>query len=158
MLSEEITRLIGKSGEPMILEVERGAIRKFADAVGDRNPLIWDDEYARNSRYGSVVAPPGFFGWPVKWDSPMPFFSPIREELITASIKAGFSRIVDGGIEYEFFHPVRVGDTLVAVAKIADIYARETKGGTLVFSVTETSYTNQHGVLVAVASQTLINR
>jgi acyl dehydratase len=88
----------------------------------------------------------------------MPFFSPIREELITASIKAGFSRIVDGGIEYEFFHPVRVGDTLVAVAKIADIYARETKGGTLVFSVTETSYTNQHGVLVAVASQTLINR
>ncbi|MDY6855563.1 MAG: MaoC family dehydratase N-terminal domain-containing protein [Thermodesulfobacteriota bacterium] len=99
-----MSKLIGKSGEPMILAVERGAIRKFADAVGDRNPLIWDDEYARNSRYGSIVAPPGFFGWPVKWDSPMPFFSPIRGELIMASINAGYSRIVDGGIEYDFFH------------------------------------------------------
>ena len=158
MLSEDVTRLIGKSGEPMVLEVERGAIRKFADAVGDRSPLIWDDEYARNSRYGAVVAPPGFVGWPVKWDSPMPFFSAIREELVAALISAGYPRIVDGGIEFEFFLPVRAGDTLVSVARIADIYTRETKGGILVFSVTETSYTNQDGALVGLARQTLINR
>ena len=158
MLTEEVTKLIGKSGEPMILEVEKGAIRKFADAVGDRNPLLWDDEYARNSRYGSIVAPPGFFGWPVKWDSPMPFFSAIREELVSALINAGYPRIVDGGIEFEFLQPVRAGDTLVSVAKIADIYTRETKGGTLVFSVTETSYINQDGALVGLARQTLINR
>ncbi|OIP29016.1 MAG: hypothetical protein COW04_09750 [Deltaproteobacteria bacterium CG12_big_fil_rev_8_21_14_0_65_43_10] len=158
MLTEEVTKLIGKSGQPMILEVERGAIRKFADAVGDKNPLYWDDEYARNSRYGSIIAPPGFFGWPVKWDSPMPFLPAIRDELIMALINAGYPRIVDGGIEFEFCQPVRFGDTLVAVAKISDIYTRESKGGTLVISVTETSYTNQHGTLVALACQTLINR
>ncbi|MFH2011836.1 MAG: MaoC family dehydratase N-terminal domain-containing protein [Pseudomonadota bacterium] len=158
MLPEEITKLIGKSGEPIIYDVERGAIRKFADCIGDRNPLIWDDEYARNSKYGSVVAPPGFFGWPVKWDYPMPFVSAIRDELIAAATKAGYSRIVDGGIEFEFFSPVRAGDTLVVVTKVSDIYAKETKGNTLVFSVTETSYTNQDGILVGLVRQTLINR
>ena len=158
MITEELTKLIGTSGEPMILEVETGGIRKFADAVGDRNPLFWDNEHARNSRYGSIIAPPGFFGWPVKWDSPMPFFSEIRERLISTLIDAGYPRVVDGGIQFEFFEPVRAGDTIVSVAKIADIYTRESKGSTLVFSVTETSYTNQHGALVGVARQTLINR
>ena len=44
------------------MEVEKGAIKKYADAVDDHNPLYWDDEYAKNSRYGSIIAPPGFFG------------------------------------------------------------------------------------------------
>mgnify|MGYP001037013885 CR=1 FL=1 len=39
MLSEEIRRLIGKAGETVITEVEKGAIKKFADAVNDFNPL-----------------------------------------------------------------------------------------------------------------------
>jgi acyl dehydratase len=158
MLPEEVTKLIGKAGDPMILEVERGAIKKFADAVGDNNPLYWDNEYARNSRYGSIIAPPGFFGWPTKWTGAMPFFPKIREELISALKNAGYSRLLDGGIEFDFYQPVRAGDTLVSVMKIADVYTRESKGGTLVFSVTETSYLNQYGALVAIARQTLITR
>lgn len=158
MLPEEVTRLIGKTGDPMIMEVERGAIKKFADAVGDSNPLYWDDEYARNTRYGAIITPPGFFGWPVKWTGAMPFFPKIREELLDALKNAGYSRLLDGGIEFEFYQPVRAGDTLVSILKIADIYKRESKGGALVFSVTETTYTNQHGAVVAVARQTLISR
>ena len=158
MLTEEVTKLIGKSGTPMVFEVERGAIRKFADAVGDKNPLFWDDEYARNSRYGSIIAPPGFFGWPVKWDSPIPFLSEIRDEVIATLVKAGYPRVMAGGIEFEFYQPVRAGDTLVSVDKISNIYTRESKGGVLVFSVTETSYTNQNGDLVGVSLQTLIHR
>lgn len=158
MLPERLQKLIGKAGEPMIMEIEKGAIKKYADAVGELNPLYWDEEYARNSRYGSLIAPPGFFGWPVKWQGAMPFFPQIRAELVDALTAAGFGRLLDGGIEYEFFYPVRPGDILVSIMKIAEIYERESKGGTLVFSVTETSYTNQNGALVAIARQTLISR
>ncbi len=35
-------------------------IRHFADALGDPNPLWRDADYARRTRYGSIVAPPYF--------------------------------------------------------------------------------------------------
>lgn len=53
-------------------EATRIAIRKFADGIGDPNPLWCDEEYARKSKYGSIVAPPSWifsvfsglqFGW-----------------------------------------------------------------------------------------------
>ena len=148
----------GKMGNPDIFEIESGAIKKFADAVGDSNPLYWDHEYAKNSEYGSIIAPPGFFGWPVKWTTAMPLQQEIRMELMGALAEAGFDRNLDGGIEYEFFQPVYENDRLVVVAEIAEINTKETKGGALVFSTVETSFTNQHGALVAIARQTIIAR
>ena len=53
-------------------EATRIAIRKFADGIGDPNPLWRDQEYARKTRYGTIVAPPSWifsvfsglqFGW-----------------------------------------------------------------------------------------------
>jgi acyl dehydratase len=50
----------------------RDNIRKFVDGIGDINPLFRDEEYAKKSRYGCVIAPPSFifsvlaavqFGW-----------------------------------------------------------------------------------------------
>ena len=159
MLSQEMTQLIGKTGETLILEVEKGAIKRFADAVGDRNPLYWDDEHARNSRYGSIVAPPGFFGWPTKWKTSMPFLPELREELITTITKDGYGRVLDGGMEFDFIQPIRAGDKLASVFKVIDIREREGKGGSkMILSVAETTYTNQYGDVVAKMRQTLIHR
>jgi len=158
MIPEEVGKLIGKTGDTVIMEVERGAIKRLADAVGDFNPLYWDDEYARHSRYGSIIAPPGFFGWPTKWPEMGPTFSKLREEMLLTISKSGFPRGLDGGIEYEFFAPVRAGDTLAALPKIINVYERESKGGTMLFSVTENTYTNQNGTIVAKARQTMIHR
>ena len=158
MLPEEVTRLIGKSGDTVIMEVEKGAIKRYADAVGDFNPIYWDEEYARNSRYGSIIAMPGFFGWPTRWPESGPNSSKLREELFAALAQAGFKRALDGGIEYEFLSPIRAGDVLTALPRMTSIAERETKKGTLVFSVTETTYTNQSGDLVARVRQTLIHR
>jgi acyl dehydratase len=53
-------------------EANRMAILKFAEGIGDPNPLWTDAEYAKKTRYGSIVAPPSFiwatmahvqFGW-----------------------------------------------------------------------------------------------
>ena len=158
MLPEEVTRLIGKAGDVAIMEVEKGAIKKYADAVDDFNPLYWDEEYARNSRYGSIIAPPGFFGWPTRWTGSMPAFPKLRDEVSAILTQAGYTRGLDGGIEYEFFCPVRAGDILTALSRIIDIYEREGKTGKVVFSVIETTYTNQNGDLVAKARQTSIRR
>jgi hypothetical protein len=85
MISEKLEKLIGKQGDVVILEIEKGAIRKFADAVDDHNPLFWDDDYARESSYGGLVAPPGFFGWPVIWTTVNPFLSPLKDEMCASS-------------------------------------------------------------------------
>ena len=158
MLPEEVTKLVGSTGDITIMEVEKGAIKRYADAVGDFNPIYWDDEYAKNSRYGSIIAPHGFFGWPTRWSELGPTHSKLREEMLAAVTQAGYSRVLDGGIEYEFFSPARAGDILAALPRIISIYERETKTGTLAFSVMETTYTNQNGALVARARQTLIHR
>jgi len=158
MLQQEVAQLIGKTGGTTILEVEKGAIKKFADAVGDANPLYQDEEYARSTTFGGIVAPPGFFGWPTKWKSAMPFFSELRQEVADTLSKIGYNRILDGGIEYDFYYPVRAGDILSALSKVKNVYERETKTGKIVLSVTETTYTNQNGDVVAKARQTIIHR
>ena len=158
MISEEVTKLIGKVGDIRIMEVERGAIKRYADAIDDHNPLYWDEEYARGSRYGSIVAPPGFFGWPTRWTEGMPILPELVAKVSAILAQAGYSRSLDGGIEYEFFCPVRAGDVLTALTRILDIYEQEGKTGKLFFLVVETTYTNQDGNLVAKVRRTLIRR
>ena len=53
-------------------DANRMAILKFAEGIGDPNPLWADADYAVKTRYGSIMAPPSFlwatvshvqFGW-----------------------------------------------------------------------------------------------
>ena len=41
---------------PYLLTLE--AIQKYCRSVNDLNPLYFDEEYARRSRYGGLIAPP----------------------------------------------------------------------------------------------------
>jgi acyl dehydratase len=154
MVPDELKQHIGKIDPPHVREVERGAIRRYADAVGNDNPLYFDEEYASESRYGTIIAPPGFFGWSMQ-------SVPSSEGIIglmTAMINAGYYRILDGGMSYEFFLPVREGDIMIASPKIKDVTAKEGKSGTMMVCDFETTYLNQNGDLVAKAYQTLIGR
>ena len=158
MVPEDVKQYIGKMDPPSVRGVEKGAIRRYADAVGNDNPLYYDEAYASKSRYGSIIAPPGFFGWPTKPARSSAGLSEGIVTLQTALSKVGFSRILDGGISYDFYLPVRAGDVLVASLKIKDITEKEGKSGTLVICNFETTYLNQNGDLVAKAYQTFIAR
>ena len=153
MVPDSLKQYIGKVDPPHLREVERGAIRRYADAVGDDNPLYYDEEYAKNTKYGGIISPPGFFGWAKKTISS----SEGLIGLIGAMIEAGYPGILDGGMAYDFFLPVRVGDTLVGSPKVADISLKEGKTKMMILRF-ETSYTNQNGDLVAKSYQTLIGR
>jgi len=153
MTFEEIKQsFVGRVSDPIVFEVEKGSIKRYAEAVGSFNPLYLDEEYAKDSRYGTIIAPPGFLGWPVK---PGPMFSQLFYDLFEALREIGYPNQVDGGIEMEFSLPVRAGDILVSIAKLVDVVERERKGGgNIVFGVVETTYHNQNGQLVTKIRQT----
>ena len=153
MIPESLQRIIGKVDPPRLMEVEKGSIRRYADAVGNDNPLYYDEEHAKKSRYGSIIAPPGFFGWPKTAAPSAGGMGAIMETLF----EAGYGGILDGGISYEFYLPIRAGDTLVASPKFADASLKEGKTKMMVCRL-ETSYLNQNGDLVAKAFHTLIGR
>ncbi|MDO8784703.1 MAG: MaoC family dehydratase N-terminal domain-containing protein [Syntrophales bacterium] len=153
MAIEELKKFIGRTDEPYIVELEKGAIKRYAEAIDDQNPVYHDEEYAAESRYGTIISPPGFFGWPVK---SRPHLSGVRKELLEAIMMAGYKRLLDGGSEFDFLLPVRTGDILAASGRIADVYEREGKAGKLMFAVTETTYINQNGDRVANVRSTLV--
>ncbi len=152
MTSEGLKGLIGKKGKPTVTKVELSGLRKIADAVDNRDPLYWDDEYAAGTRYGGVIAPPDHFGWPVKWGPNLPFMSSsdLGAELFMAAAQAGYYRAINAGMESEYFLPVRPGDILVSSGEIVGIEEKEgKKGGKMLFSTIEQTIMNQNGDIVA---------
>ena len=141
-LTEEMrAQAIGIASEPVGLDVEKGHVRRFAEAVGDANPLWSDEAAARMTRYGGIIAPPTFL-------------RSLRVELPQPPFEIPFTRVLDGGSEWEHFEPVRVGDRITAVVRIADIYERGGRMGTMLFVIAETTYTNQLGEVVATQRNT----
>ena len=59
-LTPEVKAMIGVAGE--VVEswgvVDAEYLRRFTQAVMDPDPMYWDEEYARNSRYGEITTPP----------------------------------------------------------------------------------------------------
>jgi len=153
-IPEAVADMLGKPiGEPVILEIERGAIRRFADAVDDPNPLYHDAEYARNSKYGEMVAPTGFYGWPVRGAGEMERLGDMMLKLVTA----GYPGILDGGIEYIPCSRIRAGDILSGYTSIADIAEKATKSGKGMLVLTLVSdYLNQNGEKVLVIRRNIL--
>ena len=135
--SQDRKALLEMSLPPVTMEVEKGHIRRFAEAIGDPHPL-WVDDSA-----GGIIAPPTFLRTMIT-EAPAP------PEL------APFPQMLDGGSEWEYMEPVRPGDTITAVTRFASVSQRNISVGPAVFLLLETSYTNQRGEAVAKQRNTLI--
>jgi acyl dehydratase len=140
-VTDEVRKQIGKTAEPRTYEVERGAIRRFAEAIGDPNPLFSNEVEARRSRFGGLIAPPTFCR------SMMAAFPEVKIDLPG-------NRGLDGGSDWEYFEPIRPGDRITVQTRIADIRESEGRLGPMVFTTVETSYTNQFGQLCALQRAT----
>jgi len=150
LITDELRRLIGVTLDTIVFNVEEGAIQRYAQAIGDPNPLYNAPDFARKTKYGRLLAPPGFTGWPVKSGR-------LSERLIGSLAKAGApSRLLDGGIEFEFVEPIGAGDVLTATTKIADITERETRLGKTMFTTLETTFVNKKGDLTLRSRSTFI--
>jgi len=151
VVSDSLKQLIGQKEPPVVFKVEEGAIQRYAQAVGDSNPLHTDVEYGAQSRWGRVMAPPGFTGWPISAGFEM---FKLFEKLAKAGAPMG---LLDGGVEYDFLAPIGAGDILIAEIKIASMEGRETKMGPTMVTTLESTYTNQRGAVVLITRNTFLN-
>ncbi len=143
-LTEEMRqRAIGQESAPQTMEVEKGAIIKFAQAIGDDNPLYNDELAARESRFGGLIAPPTFLRSAVTARPELPFDVP-------------FERVLDGGSDWEYFVPVRPGDQITSVSRIEDMNERNGSIGLMLIFTIVVTYTNQFGQVVATQTSTSI--
>lgn len=152
LITEEIRSWIGHETPPWTIEATKLDIRRFAVATDDDDPLYVDEEYAKKTRHGGIIAPPLFYMAPLT--NPVPERE-LRPDGLPYEGKfpvppTPLPRLMDGGTEIEFFAPIRAGDTLTGRCKIIDIYQKEGRTGPLIFVVRESRYTNQKGELVLI--------
>jgi acyl dehydratase len=107
---------LGKISAPTLNEVERGAIRRFAESLGDGNPIYFDADYARASGLTSVAAPPTF---------PLSFHtgSDLREAL-----GVPLRSLINAECTFEYERAIFAGDRLLVTSKITEVSERP--GGT----------------------------
>ena len=74
-----------------------------------------------------------------------------------ASLGLNLLKILHAGQEYEYLGEIKTGDTLTARGRISDVYEKEGKaGGTMLFIVSENTFTNQRGEDVLIARTILV--
>ncbi len=145
VVTDEVRKQIGKTGEARTYEVERGHIRRFAEAIGDPNPLFNDEAQARRTRFGGMIAPPTFYR---SMGSPIP--------QVELPALGGSFRGLDGGSEWQYFEPIHPGDRITVQSKLLDLRESEGRLGPMVFITIETSYTHHVGKLCATQRSTAL--
>lgn len=158
MLTDEIRAAIGRTVTYHAPDaVSRAAIRYFATAVGDDNPIYRDLDTARSVGLPDVMAPPtlvcettqyvdcrpdedGYAGH--SWDLPMPE-----------------TRVVRGGHEYEFHAPVHPGTILEVTWTIEDIVEKKSSSGSEMMIITSlVEFRDQNGRLLVTNRETIIHQ
>jgi acyl dehydratase len=122
-ISLSYRQFIGQRSEPVLNIVERGAVRKFAEAIGDPNPLYMDEEAAEASRYGGIIAPPTF---------PRTFDYGELEGL--GSPGQGF---LHGEHRIRYERPLLVGEEVVCYVEFKDYYEKKGRESSLGFLISE---------------------
>jgi predicted metal-dependent phosphoesterase TrpH/acyl dehydratase len=143
LITDEMRASIGREGPPGKHEVDKTAVRMFARAVGHRDRIFYDEDYAKTKGHRSLVAPPGYLGTPI--------FDPDRAPAGPgAPGRDGRPvRALNGGSEYEYTGvEICAGDVLTSVSKTIDIQERQSSLGRMIITRRETVYTNQNGEVV----------
>jgi hydroxyacyl-ACP dehydratase HTD2-like protein with hotdog domain len=121
--------------------VERGKIWEFARACLNNSDAYNADD---------AVAPPTFPRTISFWTQPNRGEQRGRERM-------DMRRVLHGEQEFEYIRPLRAGDVLTTTSEVKDTYEKEGKrGGTMQFVVTETTFKDQNGEVVAYARGTTI--
>lgn len=149
--------------------VEPGAVRRYAQAIMDEDPIFWQDCEA-NARYGGPVAPALFpthmfrraFGTPdpVQENARDPDYdgsTKLRGGLPEIEPLKSFS-VLNGGSEIEFYRYARHGETVKLRARYADIVEKQTSKGPIILVFSETDYLTGNDELLMRVRHTRIRR
>src|SRR5436190_1441976 len=129
--------LIGKEYGATTTEATLEAMQNYARAYNDDNPAFFDSK-----RAGGIVAPP-MYAVVMIWSS-------IMGVVGDPDLKVDVVRLLHGEQDMEFIQPIRPGDKIAAIAKVASIETKAS-GETLVIEI---DAENQNGEKI---NRTLFN-
>jgi acyl dehydratase len=138
--------LEGKEYQPVEFAVERDHVLRFADAIGEDNPVFRDPAAAREKGFQEELAPPTFV-------TTMQILTS-AQVVLDQELGLNYALVVHGEQEYEYSRPVMVGEVLSATPRIADIYSR----GPNEYLVIEVDIKDSAGETVVLARTTLLSR
>ena len=122
--------------EQFLRDASVDSIIIFANGVGDLNPLYRDQEYARWTRFGGLIAHP-CFPWAHHW--------PGRSYWGLPGVH-GFGVAID----CEFYRNVRPGDRINVWNRVLDVKDKQSKfSGRMAMQYLESTYTNQRDEIVS---------
>ena len=141
--------------------IEAGHIMMFARSIGDKNPIYYDEGYAKTTEPGSIIAPPTFERANVQFD-PDWFLRPKIGEPwlgsgktptgVPQTAEGNLSRILHAEQHYEYHRHPKPGDVLKSIEKPGKTWEKAGKrGGKLVFNEGVTEYRDQNDELVITA-------
>lgn len=145
--------------------VDRTAILNFAAALGETNPIYWDEAHAQATPLGGVIAPPTFAVASALWN-PDYGLRGIRQIPQRPAPPAGAgaaregrgggggsTRLLHGEQRFTYHQPLRPGMRLTAASRPGRAWEKEGKrGGKLRFSETITELRDERGELVVTAT------
>ncbi len=135
-------RFVGLRSEPVRNLVERGAVRRFAEAIADPSPLYVDEEAAARSRYGRIVAPPTF---PRTFDYG-------RVE----GLKLPPAGLIHGEFCIAYERPLLVDEELLCRMELKDSYDKQGRRSLLGFLVFERTGEDPRGERVFTANDIVV--
>ena len=148
VITDKMRAEIGVESEPVTFEVDKTACRMFARAVGYTDPIYFDEEHAKSKGYRGIPVPFGFLGHPI--------YDPNNPQRLGGYFRTDtpFKRVLNGGTDIEYLEAVCAGDVLTATSKLVDLSERESKIGPMLITVTESTYRDRDGKVVARARGT----
>lgn len=147
--------------------VDRTGILLFASALGETNPIYWDERYAEGTPLGGEIAPPTFAISSAHWNPDyglrgirrIPAAKPRPPKAEAAGRESGgggagsLARVLHGEQRFEYHQPLRPGMTLTVTTRPGRTWSKDGKrGGTLRFSETVSEYRDAQGALVVTAT------
>jgi hypothetical protein len=120
--------LKGKVFPPFSYMVERGKLREFLRAIGDD---------VNKANVPDAIVPPTFA-------TVFLFSGGDGLDGTLKEIGIDIFNVLHAEQEYEYFVPVRVGDTVTGQIEVKDVYTKGGRSGQLNFVELELAYKNQH--------------
>jgi acyl dehydratase len=143
----EINRaLIGTSAAPFVVDVEKGAIRRFAEAIGDSTEIYCDETAARALGYTAIVAPPTF---------PTTFRPPSKPAWLRGLDEG---RILAGEQGFRYSRPIYAGDLLECELRLTDVQHKTSSKGDMELVVQDLIVMASRGDVVCVNRRVIIYR
>lgn len=139
------TSAVGRTSAPLVYDVERGHIRRFAEAVGDPDPIYRDDDAARAAGHPAIPAPPTFA-------------ATLRPNDPREGLDIDWKKLLHGEQEITLHRPLYAGDRLTVVGRIAEAAVKETRSGVMDTLVVEALGSDASGAPVFTSRSTVLVR